>query len=96
MPKEFYMLIRIFRASGTMTHSVQYFNLSDYESQDACFLAATARYHNILSADLQNESCDYNACFMITDTGVMIKGKNEVYDRRVKEEIAETPEEVIE
>lgn len=82
----FLQLLRICMASdGTMTNSVQYFMLSDYESTDAMKLACTARYHNVLAADLQNGNLIYNAAYIISSNGNTIE--KDVFDRREAEEI---------
>lgn len=79
------MFIQIIRVYFTNqeNHSVQYFKLADYASVDAMMQAATARYHNILAADLQNENCVYNACYMIGNAGNMLD--HDVFDRRSAE-----------
>ncbi len=76
----FYQVIRIFLKDGSWSNSVQYFHAADYETADECRLAATARYHNILAADLSNESITYNACYIISNAGTVLA--KDVFDRR--------------
>ncbi len=84
----FYQVLRVFQKLGAWNHSMQYFHLADYTSVDACLLAATARYHNILAADLQTEGVTYNACYIIDNAGQVLT--KDVFDRRTAE--AETEE----
>ena len=75
----FIMLVRIY-FTNVENHSVQYFHAKDFASVDAMVQAATARYHNILAADLQNAACVYNACYMIDNGGNILD--HDVFDRR--------------
>ena len=78
----FIMLVRIF-FTNTVNHSVQYFKQEDYQTRQEMIQAATARYHNILAADLQNETVTYNACYMIDDTGYVMD--KDVFPRNAEE-----------
>ena len=76
----FYMVVRIFRDPQD-NNSVQYFNVSDYESQDACLRAAEARFHNIITADLQNPNVVYQMTYIMDNAGNLAE-KPVIFDRR--------------
>jgi hypothetical protein len=76
----FYMVVRIFRTSQD-NNSIQYFNVSDYESQDACLRAAEARFHNIITADLQNPDVVYQMTYILDNAGNFTE-KPVIFDRR--------------
>lgn len=78
----FLQILRIYY-DGSWHHSVQYFFLSDYTSVDTMRLAADARYHNIIAADLQNAAVTYNAAYIIDNGGNMLE--KDIFDRRVVE-----------
>jgi len=76
----FYMVVRIFRTTQD-NNSIQYFNVSDYESQDACLRAAEVRFHNIITADLQNPDVVYQMTAILDNAGNFIE-MPVVFDRR--------------
>ena len=47
------MVIRVFE-TDRHNNSIEYFNAADYDSAIACLRAAEARFHNIITADLQS------------------------------------------
>ena len=67
----FYKVIRIFFKGETKSSSVEYFD---------SYLSAQARYHNIISADLQNNEVTYQATYIIDYIGNMLE--HAVFDRR--------------
>ena len=73
----FYKVIRIFFKGEAKSNSVEYFDN---------YLSAQARYHNIISADLQNNEVTYQATYIIDNGGNMLE--HAVFDRRP----APTPE----
>ena len=76
----FYMVVRIFRTSQD-NNSIQYFNVADYESQDACLRAAEARFHSIITADLQNPDVVYQMTAILDNAGNFVE-KPVIFDRR--------------
>lgn len=76
----FYMVVRIFRTTQD-NNSIQYFNVSDYESHDACIRAAEVRFHNIITADLQNPEVVYQMTAILDNAGNFIE-MPVVFDRR--------------
>ena len=76
----FFMVIRVFE-TDTHNNSIQYFNVADYESVDACRMAAEARFHNIITADLQNEAVVYQMTTIIDNAGNFIE-RPVIFDRR--------------
>ena len=78
----FYMVVRIFRTSQD-NNSIQYFNVADYESQDACLRAAEARFHNIITADLQTPEVVYQMTAILDNAGNFIE-KPVIFDHRVE------------
>ena len=79
----FYMVVRIFIDSSNH-NSVEYFKVADYDSVDACLRAAEARFHNIITADLQNQSVNYQMTYIIDNGGNFVE-RPVVFDRRVAE-----------
>lgn len=78
----FYMVIRLFMAPNK-NNSVEIFSVSDYESVDACIRAAEARFHNIITADLQNPAVTYQMTGIMDNTGAWLE-KPVVFDRRAE------------
>lgn len=76
----FYMVVRIFRTAQD-NNSIQYFNAADYPDQDACFRAAEARFHNIITADLQAPDVIYQMTYIMDNAGNLVE-KPVVFDRR--------------
>ena len=67
----FYQVIRIFFKSDIKSNSVEYFDN---------YLSAQARYHNIISADLQNNEVTYQGTYIIDNGGNMLE--HVIFDRR--------------
>ena len=80
----FFIVIRLF-LSPNKNNSMELFYVSDYDSVDACVRAAEARFHNIITADLQNENVIYQMAAIMDNAGNFLE-KPVVFDRR------ETPE----
>ena len=76
----FYMVVRIYETKQH-NNSVQYFNVADYESQDACLRAAEARFHNIITADLQDQNIVYQMTYILDNAGNFTE-KPVIFDRR--------------
>ena len=75
----FYMVVRIYRDAQD-NHSVQYFKESDYPDRDACLRAAEARYHNVITADLQNPDVKYQMTYIMDNAGNLIE-RPVIFDR---------------
>ena len=80
----FYMVVRIF-VDSTNHNSVEYFKAEDYDNMDRLREAAAARFHNIISADLQNPSVVYQQAFVIDNGGNFID-MPVIFDRREQNE----------
>ena len=80
----FFILFRLF-LNPSKNSSAEIFNVSDYASVDACLLAVKARFHNVVAADLLNESIIYQMTFVTDNTGNIIE-EPEVFDRRLPSE----------
>lgn len=83
----FYMVNRLFLTPGKNS-SVEIFAVSDYPSVDACIRAAEARFHNIITADLQNPAVMYQMTSIMDNTGAFLE-KPVVFDRRAEAAAAE-------
>ena len=81
--EQFFMVHRIF-LNPNKNNSVEIFSVSDYASVDACVQAAEARFHNIISADLQNPAVTYQMTFIIDNGGNFLE-RPVVFDRRTPE-----------
>ncbi len=79
----FFMVVRIY-IDSQRHNSVEYFVVSDYTSVDACILAAEARFHNIITADLQNKNVNYQQTYIIDDSGKFVENPV-IFDRRIME-----------
>lgn len=80
----FYIVNRIF-LNPSKNNSSEIFNVSDYASVDACILAAEARFHNIVTADLQNPDVVWQMANIMDNAGNMIE-KPVIFDRRPVEQ----------
>ena len=67
----FFMVLRVFFKGETKSNSVEYFDN---------IIAAEARYHNIISADLQNKEVTYQATIILDNALNMVE--HAVFDRR--------------
>jgi len=76
----FYMVIRVYE-NNQHNNSIQYFNVSDYPTQDACLRAAEARFHNIITADLQDTTVVYQMTCIMDNSGNFVE-KPVIFDRR--------------
>ena len=76
----FYMVFRNY-LNPTKGNSLEIFNVSDYNSGEECFRAAEARFHNIITADLQAQGVVWQCTFIMDSNGNMIE-KPVVFDRR--------------
>lgn len=76
----FYMVVRIYRDAQD-NHSVQYFKEADYPDRGACLRAAEARFHNIITADLQNPDVKYQMTYIMDNAGNLIE-RPVIFDRR--------------
>lgn len=80
----FYMVVRIF--IDTTTHnSVEYFWAKDYDDLGKLNVAASARFHNIISADLMNENVVYQQTYVIDNGGNYVE-RPVIFDRRTQPE----------
>ena len=76
----FFMVVRVYLDSQNH-NSIEYFKVADYADTDACLRAAEARFHNIITADLQNQNVVYQMTYIIDNGGNMIEHPV-VFDRR--------------
>ena len=76
----FYMVIRVFKTAQD-NNSIQYFHVADYESADACLRSAEARFHNIITADLQNPDVVYQMTYILDSAGKFTE-EPVIFDRR--------------
>lgn len=76
----FYMVIRVFE-TDRHNNSIEYFKAADYDSAIACLRAAEARFHNIITADLQNEQVIYQMTAIMDNGGNFVE-KPVIFDRR--------------
>ena len=86
----FYMVVRIF-FNPQKNSAVEIFNVSDYDSVEACAMAAEARFHNIITADLQNPDVVYQMTYIMNNNGGFVE-KPVVFDRRTMAQSAQTEE----
>lgn len=77
---DFYMVYRIF-LDPNKNNSMEIFKVADYPSVDACLRAAEARFHNIITADLQNPAVEYQMTFILDNGGNYIE-RPVIFDRR--------------
>lgn len=75
----FYMVVRIFHTNKD-NHSVEYFREKDYESRRACLRAAEARFHNIITADLNNPEVVYQMAYIMDANGNFVE-RPVIFDR---------------
>ena len=76
----FYLVNRLFM-NPTKNNSVEIFNVADYASVDECVRAAEARFHNIITADLQNPAVIYQMTSIMDNAGNYLEHPV-VFDRR--------------
>lgn len=89
----FYIVVRVFlRFDGSESHSTEYFKQEDYASIDELLRATRARYHNIISADLQNKNISYQQCFVMDNGGNFVAGCLPFVDDRRNEAPQPEPE----
>ena len=74
------MVIRVFE-TDRHNNSIEYFNAADYDSSIACLRAAEARFHNVITADLQNEQVIYQMAAIMDNGGNFVE-KPVIFDRR--------------
>ena len=77
---DFFMVHRVFM-NPSKNNSMEVFNVSDYPTVDACVMAAEARFHNIITADLQNPDVVYQMTFIMDNAGNYVE-KPVIFDRR--------------
>ena len=77
---DFFMVQRIYLNPGK-NNSMEIFKVEDYPTVDACLMAAEARFHNIITADLQNPDVIYQMTFIMDNGGNYVE-KPVIFDRR--------------
>ena len=76
----FYMVFRNY-LDPNKGNSMEMFKVSDYADVESCVRAAEARFHNIITADLQAQNVVYQCTFIMDNAGNLIE-KPVVFDRR--------------
>lgn len=76
----FFIVNRLF-LTPAKNSSMELFFVDDYDSVDACVRAAESRFHNIITADLQNENVVYQMTSIVDNAGNFLE-RPVVFDRR--------------